>query len=263
MPLTASITATQKVFLIPELVAEILYWLAGTLRDAPHLRNWWANNHSRHHLAAQYITINRVFFSESVRLLGKIPLNTLHPQRKSHNLPLLPRFEIITSRDRAQFYADSLEQARITSVRHSKIRKANATFKGITFPKLQQLELKINNYVRSVNIPIMRCPALKSLGIIFDEYADPWTARNDDLSYRNAVRMAKWIKASFPELKSVLFQANIPTSALKTLSEHLPSVKVERLWQDNRSIRQPDAPLVFGIRVPRWAYRLVRYHTAL
>lgn len=194
MPPTASITAAQKVFLIPELVAEILYWLAGTLRNAPHLRNWWANNHSRHHLAAQYITINRVFFSESVRLLGKIPLETLHPQRKSHNLPLLPRFEIITSRDRAQFYADSLEQARITSVRHSKIRKANAAFKGITFPKLQQLELKINNYVRSVNIPIMRAPALKSLRIIFDEYADPWIARNNDLSYRNAVRMAKWIK---------------------------------------------------------------------
>ncbi|KAJ5998376.1 hypothetical protein N7451_006186 [Penicillium sp. IBT 35674x] len=151
MPPTALITAAQRVFLIPELVAEILYWLAGTLRDAPHLRNWWANNHSRHHLAAQYITINR-------------------------------------------FYADSLEQARITSVRYSKTRKANAAFKGITFPKLQQLELKINNYVRSVNIPIMRAPALKSLRILFDENADPWTARNDDLSYRNAVRMAKWIK---------------------------------------------------------------------
>ncbi|KAJ6114351.1 hypothetical protein N7486_000129 [Penicillium sp. IBT 16267x] len=191
---TASITAAQKVLLIPELVAEILYWLAGTLREAPHLRNWWANNHSRHHLAAQYMTINRVFFSESVRLLGKIPLSTFHPERKSHNSPLLPRFEIITSRSRAQFYADCIEQARITSVRHSKIRRANKTFEGITFPKLNQLELKINNYVRSVNIPIIRAPALKTLEIIFDRYADPWTPRNDGLSYRNAVRIAKWIQ---------------------------------------------------------------------
>lgn len=191
---TASITAAQKVFLISELIAEILYWLAGTLRNAPHLKNWWANNHSRHHLAAPYMTINRVFFSESVRLLGKIPLETLHPQRKSHNSPLLPRFQVITSRDRAQVYADSLEQARITAVRHSKIRKANAVFKGIIFPKLQQLELKINNYVRSVNIPIMSAPNLKFIKIIFDESADPWTPRNNNLSDRNTLRIAKWIK---------------------------------------------------------------------
>ncbi|KAJ5639067.1 uncharacterized protein N7484_006929 [Penicillium longicatenatum] len=194
---TASITATQKVLLIPELVAEILYWLAGTLRNAPHLRNWWSNNRSRHHLAAKYMTINRVFFSESVRLLGKIPLNTLHPVWKSHNRPLLPRFEIITSRERAQCYADCIEQARITSVRHSKIKKANAAFNGINFPKLHQLEVKINNYVRSVNIPIMNGPAVRSLSILFDENADPWTPRDHDLSYRNAVRISKWIKSTY------------------------------------------------------------------
>ncbi|KAJ5769567.1 hypothetical protein N7520_004126 [Penicillium odoratum] len=260
--MTDTMRAAQKVLLMPELVAEILFWLSGTLRKNPNFKLWWASNDSRHGEAARYLTVNRVFFTEGIRVIGKMPLACYNIDTRK-NVPLLDRFAVVKSLPRAKFYASSVEFGRVTSVRHSKMEKANAAFDQLVFSKLVVLDLRINNYVEILNIPLMHAPVLKTLHVSFDPKADPWNTEEDYLSSHNAGRIAEWIQACLPALEKVVFYNELPKEALTTMSGLLGSVKVEKPFLFITPPRRPGPPSMLGVRIPPWVFRVVKYHTGV
>jgi hypothetical protein len=154
--------AAQQVFQIPELVAEIIHWLAET---APRFSFPGERHGPRLATLDAFSTINKTWWAETVRLSWR---HVAHLANIFHRIPA----------KRRQQYADHVQVGWLDSTEYRLAKACDSALQGVRFPKLRRLNLRIvgdgrlRTIIDGVHIPSIQGEAVRILHIDGDEMID-------------------------------------------------------------------------------------------
>ncbi|KAJ5379775.1 uncharacterized protein N7496_002203 [Penicillium cataractarum] len=200
------IIAVQRVLTTPELFCRIFDFLEdGVYPDEMSLR------YDRHTLA-RCASVNILWCQEIMHRFWARPVGGMtgllgHPH--------------CVNRYRRQFYANFVMRLKMTSMPDSTISRCNTDLRGLSFPHLEVLHLKIRT--RGANIPRLHAPALEVLHITL--CIDPFERVEGPVEMKGLSRL---IKVGLPSLKLIRFDClfKVNDDLLVDLHRRFPHVVV-------------------------------------
>ena len=182
----STLTATQRVLSMPELVSEILKWDAGGYKKD----HWTYNQTFSKTRFSSYARVNRLWFYEAMRYLWWTP----QPYTKLQALQKLPRA-------RKQIYANFMVELSFENDVQNSSRE-NRILKRLSFPRLRFARLDIRSGQRLLSLPDIKGRVLENLTIDVKVGDDSKGGAMSDRKMR--IRLAKRLKVGFLNMRVLL-----------------------------------------------------------
>ncbi|KAJ5190232.1 uncharacterized protein N7498_009217 [Penicillium cinerascens] len=149
-------TAAQKVLSTRNLVAEIIRWLVEILDHSERGNGKYHKGRGRRNSLCDLVTLNRLWFDQTIPYIWKAPTNK--------NSSFHQRFAKVKEA-RLQTYANFVEYGHLLAVPFDDLVDNNRILRGVTFPRLNQIDLVLRYRERILCFPRLSAPALQSIRI--------------------------------------------------------------------------------------------------